>query len=288
MANFIASSLAGMLGLNLGNLSEYPVIGNKYYVILGTFITSFSKVSGIVLKSSQLTAINEGGSNKPYIMRDIKKDFNTMTFEKGYGTLDVMDMINKITALTVLIKGNSGEITGVYYTDRAVVQKIELSQLEANTSQPLIQSMTIAYNSLKKSSKAMAALKSMSSMGISTSFAEQALSSQARQKAKNEKERRNAEKKLQEEKRLQQEGKNKTLSETVKKTDAQIKAETEAKIKEANKKAKNTEQKGSKPTLNPFVNAAASQNLTAAEIEKNRRDKVEEADMNNISDKIEF
>lgn len=288
MANFIASSLAGMLGLNLGNLSEYPVIGNKYYVILGTFITSFSKVSGIVLKSSQLTAINEGGSNKPYIMRDIKKDFNTMTFEKGYGTLDVMDMINKITVLTVLIKGNSGEITGVYYTDRAVVQKIELSQLEANTSQPLIQSMTIAYNSLKKSSKAMAALKSMNSMGISTSFAEQAFSSQARQKAKNEEERRNAEKKLQEEKRLQQAKNNKTPSETVKKTDAQIKAETEAKIKEANKKVKNTEQKGSKPTLNPFVNAAASQNLTAAEIEKNRRDKVEEADMNNISDKIEF
>lgn len=288
MANFIASSLAGMLGLNLGNLSEYPVIGNKYYVILGTFITSFSKVSGIVLKSSQLTAVNEGGSNKPYIMRDIKKDFNTMTFEKGYGTLDVMDMINKITVLTVLIKGNSGEITGVYYTDRAVVQKIELSQLEANTSQPLIQSMTIAYNSLKKSSKAMAALKSMNSMGISTSFAEQAFSSQARQKAKKEEERRNAEKKLQEEKRLQQAKNNKTPSETVKKTDAQIKAETEAKIKEANKKAKNTEQKGSEPTLNPFVNAAASQNLTAAEIEKNRRDKVEEADMNNISDKIEF
>lgn len=158
-----SGTIASALGVNLGKGNEYPIISNGYYVVLGTILTSFSRISGITLKSSELKPVNEGGSNKPYIFRDTKKEFNTITFEKGYGTLDVMELIDELNTMTIIIKGNDKSVQGVYCTDRAVVQTVTLSDLEASESKVLIQSMTIAYNTLKKSDKAMNDLKKFSS-----------------------------------------------------------------------------------------------------------------------------
>lgn len=178
--------IAASLGLNLGNFSEYPTNSNSYFVALGSFLTSFSKVSGIVLKSSSLISINEGGNNKPFILKDVKKEFNTITFEKGYGTMDIMNLIDKINMMTIIIRGNDKSIKGIYYTDRAMVSSITLSDLNANSSEPLIQTMNVAYNTLKKSEKLMTALKFINTGSIS-SLVNTAISSQSRDKAKKEK-----------------------------------------------------------------------------------------------------
>ena len=45
-------------------------------------LTSFSKISGISLKTTEYTAINEGGRDIPYILLDQSKNFNTITFER--------------------------------------------------------------------------------------------------------------------------------------------------------------------------------------------------------------
>lgn len=267
------SLLASTLGLNLGNLSEYPANSNKYYVALGTFLTSFSKVSGINLKSSQIVPINEGGSNKPYLFRDTKKEFNTITFEKGFGTIDVMSMVDKVSVMTIIIKGNDNSIKGVYYTDRAIVQSVSLSDLDALKSEPLIQTMTVAYNTLKKADKIMTALSFLSAAGGSTSIVDSALSKQARDKAEEEKAQSTKEKELSKER---EEAKAKSLSTDNKEKESSLGESLESKNDEIKNEA---------------VRLANNQNKNVDLIKQKEEEEEklnEEKRIKELEDKIEF
>ncbi len=149
----LGKDLLSRVGVGIGNNNEYPIQSNSYFVIFGTSITSFSKISGITLKSSDVIAITEGGSNKPYLLKQAKGDFNTITFEKGYGTMELMSMakgLKTANIMMIIIKGPDKAIKAAYYTDRAMVKNITLSDLDAEQSRPLIQSMTVVYNELKK------------------------------------------------------------------------------------------------------------------------------------------
>lgn len=130
---------------------RYPLTACNYFALFGPRLLGFSKISELHLHASQLTAINEGGSNFPYIVGDTKKDFHMLTFEKGYGTADLMQYVPRIGPLTVVVKGRYQTVEGVYYTNRAVMQDLVLSELNASTSELLIQRMTFAYSVLKKS-----------------------------------------------------------------------------------------------------------------------------------------
>lgn len=138
-------------GFNIGNLNDYPIDGTKYFVILGTSVCSFSKISGIYLRSVKTMGINEGGMNESYIVEEPNNDLNTLRFEKGFGTIDVLSMVNKIKTMLLLIKGRDNKIQGAYYTSRMIVKDITLSDLDAGKSTVLIQTMTISYTYLKKS-----------------------------------------------------------------------------------------------------------------------------------------
>jgi phage tail-like protein len=132
------------------NKSSYPLNNNNYVVVFGKYTMGFSKISGIALKSSEYSAINEGGRDTPYILPEQTKKINTITFEKGLGTSNLMSIVNKINLLTIIIRGSDQSIKAVYYTDRAFVENINLSDLNANASEVLIQTMTVSYNTLKK------------------------------------------------------------------------------------------------------------------------------------------
>lgn len=150
MATTLESMLQSSSKLRYAPSGRYPLTACHYFALFGSQLLGFSKISEMHLHSAQLTAINEGGSNLPYIVGDTKKDFHTLTFEKGYGTADLLQCVPRIGPLTIVIKGRYQTVEGVYYTSRAVMQEFVLSELNAASSELLIQRMTFAYTILKK------------------------------------------------------------------------------------------------------------------------------------------
>lgn len=144
------SALAKKFHLQIAQKQYYPLLCYQYDVILGGCLTSFSKITGLVLKSSEITAVNEGGRNQPYLFRDSKKNIHTMVLEKGYGTIDLMGFCDNITDVTILLRNQKGDIVQAYSTSYAVVQEIKFSDLDASKTEILIQSMTIAYTMLNE------------------------------------------------------------------------------------------------------------------------------------------
>ena len=137
--------------LQMGQKQTYPLVAYQYDVILGGYLTSFSKITGLVLQSAEVMAINEGGRNQPYLFRDSKKKLQTMVLEKGYGTLNLIDICDKVTDVTIILRNQKGEIMQAYSTGYAVVQEIKFSELNACSTQVLIQYMSIAYTVLCES-----------------------------------------------------------------------------------------------------------------------------------------
>ena len=146
--------------LNQNKKKSYPFIANSYVVSFGSVVTSFSKISGISLKTTEYTPFNEGGRDMPYILLDQSKNFNTITFERGLGigfqgsTLtDMLQFVEKIRIrdMLLIIYGNTPQEKKAYYTDTAYVKDIVLSDLNATSQEVLIQSMTIVYDVFKES-----------------------------------------------------------------------------------------------------------------------------------------
>lgn len=144
----------------LGQKKKYPFIANSYVVSFGSVVTSFSKISGISLKTTEYMSMSEGGSDAPYILLDQSKNFNTITLERGLGigfqgnTLtDMLAFVEKIKIrdMLLIIYGNTPNEKKAYYTNTAYVKDIVLSDLNAATQEVLIQSMTVVYDVFKES-----------------------------------------------------------------------------------------------------------------------------------------
>ncbi len=149
------TSIKGLLsnfGINFGNVNEYPILSNKYFVIIGTNIFSFAKISGINLYSANVRAVNYGGTEIPYLVKEPNDTLNTIRFEKGFGTVNIAALVNKINMMILIIKGDDDSIQGVYYSDRMMVKNVTLSDLDASKSEVLIQTLEVAYNSFVVSS----------------------------------------------------------------------------------------------------------------------------------------
>lgn len=142
--------LLSSFGINLGNVEEYPVLGTNYFVIIGMSVLSFSKISGINLFSQSTKAINEGGRYEPYIVEEPNEKLNKITFEKGLGTVNIMNIVNSAKSMIIVIKDSNNKIKGIYYTGTMLIESISISELEASKSNVLIQKMEISYINLKQ------------------------------------------------------------------------------------------------------------------------------------------
>ena len=117
--------------LQMGQKQSYPLVAYQYDVILGGYLTSFSKITGLVLQSAEVMAINEGGRNQPYLFRDSKKKLQTMVLEKGYGTLNLIDICDKVTDVTIILRNPKGEIIQAYSTGYADRKSTRLNSSHA-------------------------------------------------------------------------------------------------------------------------------------------------------------
>lgn len=138
------------MGLYLGNLEEYPVLGMNYFIVLGSAIMSFSKISGLHLYGANIKPVLEGGRFEPYMVEESMEQLHTMTLEKGVGTIDMLDVIKRANFMILIIKNADNSLRTAYYTNTIMVQDIKLTDLEAKSSRVLIQSMSIAYTHLKR------------------------------------------------------------------------------------------------------------------------------------------
>ena len=149
MADWVSGALS-LAGIHTKNKSGYPTPSSRYLVITNNSILGFSRISGLSLKSSNVLVLNEGGTDRPYLVSQPQKEYNIMTLEKGFGTYELMRAMAKMKFLMIIIRDHNGSLKGAYYFKDAVIKDIKLSDLEAKSSEVLIQTMTIAYHSLKR------------------------------------------------------------------------------------------------------------------------------------------
>ena len=165
MADWVSGALS-LAGIHTKNKSSYPTPSSRYLVITNNSILGFSRISGLSLKSSNVLVLNEGGTDRPYLVSQPQKDYNTMTLEKGFGTYELMRAMAKMKFLMIIIRDYNGSLKGAYYFKDAVIKDIKLSDLEAKSSEVLIQTMTIAYHSLKRQDLVMSLAPLVSGVAI--------------------------------------------------------------------------------------------------------------------------
>lgn len=142
-------SVLSSFGINFEN--EYPVLSNKYIAIIGGNIFGFSKISGLNLYSANVKGVNYGGADEPFMIYEPNSSLNTLKLEKGFGTVDILGLVEKVSMLILIIKGSDNSVKGVYYTNKMMVKSVTLSDLDAGKSDVLIQTMEICYTSFKTS-----------------------------------------------------------------------------------------------------------------------------------------
>lgn len=147
--SFVSQALSS-LGINIGNVNEYPVSNMNYFVIFGASKISFSKISGLTVIKNETKGVLEGGVKEPYITTKGSTDLSTMVLEKGFGTVDVNAMVTSSVArsMILIIRGEGNAIKGAYYTDRMVVKSLELSDLDAMKPGVWVQKLSISYTTL--------------------------------------------------------------------------------------------------------------------------------------------
>lgn len=138
------------MGIHLGNLEEYPVLGMNYFIVLGSSIMSFSKISGLHLYGANIKPVLEGGRFEPYMVEESMEELHTMTLEKGVGTIDLLNVIKSANFMILIIKNQDHSLRTAYYTNTIMVKDVKLTDLEANSSRVFIQSMSVAYTHLKR------------------------------------------------------------------------------------------------------------------------------------------
>lgn len=151
----VVKGVLSKMGVNIGSSSDTPLLGNNYFVIIGTSILSFSKISGISFFNAATQGINEGGRNEPYIVEEPRSTLNDMVLEKGFGTVDILRLAAGAKSMILIMKDDCGNIQGAYYTGCMMIKEIKISDLNAQKSDVLIQSMTISYTNLKKAETIM-------------------------------------------------------------------------------------------------------------------------------------
>lgn len=134
----------------------YPVLNYCFKVSIENNIVSFAKVSGLNM-GVETQIVSEGGYNDLlHIMEASAKLPRSLRLEGGmYKSKNAI--LNRLRpgmrleqGIVITVLGIDGEKEEVYTADGAFVTKWELSELNAENGQVLINTFEVAYTSLKR------------------------------------------------------------------------------------------------------------------------------------------
>ena len=140
-----------------------PVLSINFLVLFNVSVMGFQSVSGISCAQDR-EFIQEGGRNGyPIPLRIPRKDPYKLTFKRGYiirnislaGVLGVSNPFNNIEAYKdmatglILVLGSNREIKAMYGFISDGMLDWSVSDLDANTSNQLIETFTIVHRGLK-------------------------------------------------------------------------------------------------------------------------------------------
>lgn len=138
--------------------SEKLITNNKFIVTIGPLLTSFAKISGIG-RSIEYESKEEGGSNEfvHLIKKNSNLQSNTLILEKGVGRInplvlseDGMIRVGERLSMpgTIVILNSNNDISKIYGFEDIVIVKWEISQLDAQSSEVLIDKVELIHSGL--------------------------------------------------------------------------------------------------------------------------------------------
>lgn len=155
-----------------GNLSEFSLresaLSFKFIVFIGPFKYGFSRITGIS-NQYEYKPIQEGGNNSaPYLLKMPKSGIQKITFERGI-EINKMLSLGSVASLllggkaptrrgqfsannnicNIFVGGADGNIKAFYTCVTKGLLEWELGELDAMSSNPLIERMTIAHTGIK-------------------------------------------------------------------------------------------------------------------------------------------
>lgn len=154
-----------------------PIPSYKFQVFINNFRMGFSRVTNIE-ESFDTEPLQEGGVNdRVYSLRTPVKSERTLVLERGAGTRGlVTELLTRgftvgkriPNDVFILIGGRDGAIVKMYQVHGAVVKKCRLGNLDAMSSEVLIETFELSYETIETFPLLTSALGSiMSAAGIS-------------------------------------------------------------------------------------------------------------------------
>lgn len=138
------------------NMYKQPMLNYRFRVLIEKHVVSFMKVSGLN-RSVETEMVPEGGySSMAHIMEIPAKSPKTLRLEGGiYKEKDAL--LNRLLpgmyleqGVVVTVLGLDGTEEAVYVAENTFVTKWELSELNAESGQVLVNSFEIAYTNIKR------------------------------------------------------------------------------------------------------------------------------------------
>ncbi|MDF2881814.1 MAG: conserved hypothetical phage tail region protein [Clostridiaceae bacterium] len=151
-----------ILGETLTQLSKFGsdniINNNRFIVTIGPLLTSFAKVSGIG-RSIEYESREEGGRNDfvHLIRKNPSLQSNTLRLEKGVGRFNPLILsANGMIKLgvkiplpgTIIVLNNNNDISKVYGFGDITIVKWEISDLDAQSSEVLLDKVELIHSGL--------------------------------------------------------------------------------------------------------------------------------------------
>ena len=157
-----------------------PVPSYKFQVFINNIRMGFSRVTNIE-ESIETEPLQEGGVNdRVYSLRAPVRGEKTLVLERGAGTrglvLELLTLRFRVGqripgTMLILVSGRDGAITNNYEVHGAVNKKCKVGNLDAMSSEVLIESFELTYETLESHPLASSIVGSiMSAAGLSAIF----------------------------------------------------------------------------------------------------------------------
>ena len=157
LSNFGSSALTGLAGIlskDISSLASNLIIGYKFYVFIDSVSLAFNKVDGIE-QSFNYQTVQEGGLNdQMHFLPSALDNFSTLRFEDGGMTISLDKMqkcFNSVPKeILVLLCTSTGKVVNVVIIHNAVIAKIGIGQLDANSSLVAVNNIDMNYTGFSR------------------------------------------------------------------------------------------------------------------------------------------